>query len=124
MCCWISPGMTPVVQIIDTPVAFLLKRKIQKFKVQLLRSLRTKAMAQGRSEISSAMSPWELLHVLRPAVQEFLEESHRSKLVLKAARQNGMLAWQAAEGKLVKITEGNTPRIAQSGELGCHRYPT
>ena len=30
--CWVAPGMTPVVQLTDTDIAFPLKRKIEKFK--------------------------------------------------------------------------------------------
>ena len=45
VCCWISPGMTPVVQITDTHIAFMLKRKIAKYKTVLLRSMRAKADA-------------------------------------------------------------------------------
>ena len=43
ICCWIAPGMTPVTQITDTDIAFPLKSKVRKFKLDLTHDRRRRS---------------------------------------------------------------------------------
>ena len=112
------------VQLTDTHIAFILKRKRMKFKTQLMRDLRTKAMALGHNEVNFTVSPKEILQILVPAVREFLVESTKDQLVLKGARSNGMLAWRAIRGEFEQIAAANSPWIKEIGDMGGHRYPS
>ena len=124
ICCWVGPGMTPVVQITDTDVAFPLKAKIKKVKQIFEQSAKVQALKEGRP-VSYAMGPRELMEVLMLAVREFKQEADASNLVLKALRRNGMLAYYPFNGKFEKIDENICPwmKKLEIGDLGGHRYP-
>lgn len=64
--CWVAPGMTPVVQLTDTDVAFPLKRKIDKFKKEIVSQFKSLALGSAR-EVSFKMGPRELMEVISKA---------------------------------------------------------
>jgi len=73
VCAWVAPGMTPVVQITDTDVAFPLKAKINRKKKELVQELSKLAIQEGRDRIFQDGSP-ELMWVLTRAQADFKEE--------------------------------------------------
>jgi hypothetical protein len=122
--CWIGPGMTPVVQVTDTDVAFPLKKIIERKKVEISQEFKEIAILAGR-DTSFKMGPPELMKVLCGAVKEFKETADAQQLVLHALRRNGQLAYITLNGKLEKLSEELCPWMSKLGigDLGSHRYP-
>jgi hypothetical protein len=122
--CWIGPGMTPVVQVTDTDVAFPLKRIIERKKVEISLEFKEIALLAGR-DTSFKMGPPELMKVLCGAVEEFKETADAQQLVLHALRRNGQLAYITLNGKFEKLSEELCPWMSKLciGDLGSHRYP-
>ncbi len=122
--CWIGPGMTPVVQVTDTDVAFPLKRIIERKKVEISQEFKEIALLAGR-DTSFKMGPPELMKVLCGAVEEFKQVADAQELVLHALRRNGQLAYITLNGKFEKLSEENCPWMVKLGigDIGCHRYP-
>lgn len=121
--CWVGPGMTPVVQVTDTDVAYVLKRLLAKFKVQAMREMKDLALKEGRG-VSFKMGAKELLEVCANAVREFKSWADKGDLTLKALRRNGQLAYICKDGKLVELTKEVAGWVETIGDLGSHRYPT
>ena len=67
--CWLSPGMTPVVQLTDMDIAFPLKRKIEKFKKELVAKFKSLALGNAR-EVSFKMGPRELMEAIASALEK------------------------------------------------------
>ena len=118
--CWVASGMTPVVQLADTDIAFPLKRKIDKFKEELVSRFKSLALANAR-EVSFKMGPRELIEVISWAHREFKVDSEARKIVLAGLRRNGQLAYTTRSGKMEKITVENSPRVAGLPDIGSHR---
>ena len=122
--CWVGPGMTPVVQVTDTDVAFPLKKIIERRKWDITKEFKELAIKEGR-ETSFKMGPPELMKVLYGSVMEFKEWADAQHLVLRALRRNGQLAYIPKNGKLEVITEELCPWMVKLkvGDIGGHRYP-
>ena len=78
ICCWVAPGMTPVVQLTDTDIAFPLKRKIDAEKLNIAQEFKSAAIKEGR-DVSFNMGPWELVKVLSSALREFNKETDQPR---------------------------------------------
>ena len=123
--CWIGPGMTPVVQVTDTDIAYPLKRKIEQHKLKITKEFKELAIKDGR-ETSFKMNPPELMKVLYNSIKEFNQEADASQLVLHSLRRNGQLAYIPKDGQFQKLTEEICPWMSKLniGPMGSHRYPT
>ena len=120
--CWIGPGMTVVMQITDTDVAFVLKRLLAKFKMQITRTMKDEALQEGQAVVFK-MGPAEIMEVVYKSVMEFKESIDKGDLTLQALRRNGQLAYICRGSKLVKLTKDIAAWVEDLGEIGSHRYP-
>ena len=48
ICCWIAPGMTPVVQLTDTDFAFIFKRRLEQANQEVAQLHKEKALREGQ----------------------------------------------------------------------------
>ena len=104
ICCWVAPGMTPVVQLTDTDIAFPLKRKLDAEKVKLSQEFKTAAIKEGR-DVSFKMGPWELVKVVAGSLREFNKDADAKQINIAGLCRNGQLAYGCFDGKFQPITE-------------------
>jgi hypothetical protein len=120
---WIGGGLTPVCQLTDTDIAFVLKAFARKAKEELL-SDKKLAAKQQKQLMSLSCAPFEILTIASKAHQAVEVRNAETKLVLAGLRRNGQLGYRPnlATGKLEKVemTEGSW---CENLKEGSHRYP-
>ena len=106
VCCWIGPQMTPVVQVTDTDVAFVLKGFMRRSKDNLVRQMKDRASAAG-AHVSFRCDAFEIMTICSESHRDFAKTDQDTKLALRALRRNGQFAWRPdiLRGKLVKVDE-------------------
>ena len=82
VCCWISPGMTPVCQLTDTDFAKTFKDFLNFFKNQMAKTLKEEAVAEGR-KFSMKYRPREIAHVMARSIRAMKEEVEKSSSEFK-----------------------------------------
>ena len=120
---WIGGGLTPVCQLTDTDIAFVLKAFARKAKEELL-SDKKLAAKQQKQLMSLSCTPFEIMTIASKAHQAVEVRNAETKLVLAGLRRNGQLGYRPnlATGKLEKVemTEGSW---CETLKEGSHRYP-
>ena len=113
--------MTPVVQVTDTDVAFVLKSFMKRSKDRLIAQMKLRAQQTGY-EMSFRCDAFEMATICAESHQDLVQRNADTKMVLKALRRNCQFAWRAdlAAGKLVKVDD---QAWAASMKMGSHRYP-
>ena len=111
--------MTPVLQLTDTDVAFLLKSEAATAKEKLIMDLKAKSRQEGVRENFSC-GHYEILRIVHDACNGLIEKMHKQDTILSGLRRNGMLAWRPdlTLGKLVRSDE---QFWAKDRPQGCHR---
>ena len=90
---WIAAKMTPVLQLTDTDLAFILKAAVRRFKEELAREMRNRARMKGEKE-SFKCGPEEMIRIAQAGHQHLVEVNAKEQIVLKGLRRNGMLQWR------------------------------
>jgi len=121
ICSWIGPQMTPVAQLTDTDVAFILKSFMKRSKDRLIQQMKKRAQ-QSMDEVSFRCDAFEIATICAESHQALVQRNADTKLILKALRRNGQFAWRPdlAAGKLVKVDD---QPWAAGMKMGSHRYP-
>ena len=101
---WVGAGMTPVLQLTDTDLAFIMKAASRDEKTNLVLEMKQKAQDEGG--ISSApdfkCGPYEMVKIAHAGHKAMVAHNEKSNLVLAGMRRNGFLHWRPdGEGKLV-----------------------
>ena len=120
---WIGGGLTPVCQLTDTDIAFILKAFARKAKEELL--LEKKLAAKQQKQLMSLRcAPFEIMTIVSKAHQAVEVRNAETKLVLAGLRRNGQLGYRPnlATGKLEKVEMAEGTWCEQLKE-GSHRYP-
>ena len=99
---WIAGKMTPVLQLTDTDIAFLMKAYSQTAKEKVACDMKALAREAG-VRASFEFGTYDILKVIQEANTMLEKKVKESNLVLAAFRRNGMLAYRPCfkEGRLV-----------------------
>ena len=121
VCCWVGPGMTPVCQLTDTDIAFVLKSFIRRSKDRLVLAMRQRAADAGE-RASFCCSNFEILTMVAESHRDLVKRNEETQLILAGLRRNANFAWRAdiAAGKMVKV---DGQEWAAKMKMGSHRYP-
>lgn len=111
--------MTPVLQLTDTDVAFLLKSEAATAKEKLIMDLKAKSRQEGVRENFSC-GHYEILRIVHEACNGLTEKMHKQDTILSGLRRNGMLAWRPdlIKGRLVRSDD---QFWTKERPQGCHR---
>ena len=120
---WIGGGLTPVCQLTDIDIAFILKAFARKAKDELL--LEKKLAAKQQKQLMSlSCAPFEIMTIASKAHKAVEVRNAETQLVLAGLRRNGQLGYRPnlAAGKLEKVemTPGTWSEVLKEGS---HRYP-
>jgi len=120
---WIGGGLTPVCQLTDTDIAFVLKAFARKAKDELLTDKKL-AAKQQKQLMSLSCKPFEIMTIASKAHQAVEVRNAETKLVLAGLRRNGALGYRPnlATGKLEKV-EMTQGAWCEDLKEGSHRYP-
>ena len=104
---WVAPKMTPVLQLTDTDIAFILKQCAEIRKREIARELRAAAKAEGEMAVLDDLSLENILKIAGRAHKGVQEKVADTKLVLAGLRRNRMLSWRPdlKTGKLIRSDE-------------------
>jgi hypothetical protein len=121
--CWVGRGLTPVCQLTNADIAFILKAFARKAKDELL-SEKKLAAKQQKLLMSLSCSPCEIMTIASKAHQAVEVRNAETKLVLAGLRRNGQLGYRPnlATGKLEKV-EMTQGAWCEHLKEGSHRYP-
>ena len=110
--CWIAPKMTPVLQLTDTDIAFILKRHADKIKADIAKSQRARARLAGDRCIYSKLGNADTISLVQKAAKRTNDDVKKRDTVLAGLRRNGMLAYRPK----FNVKEDGTPDM-QSGRF-------
>ncbi len=120
---WVLGGLTPVCQLTDTDIAFILKAFAVAAKDELVKE-KVVAAKQLKQRVNLSCSAYEIMRIAAKAHEGVVKRNAETKLVLAVLRRNGQLGYRPnpAAGKLEKVeTEKGT--WSQDLKEGSHRYP-
>ncbi len=128
--CWIAPKMTPVLQLTDTDIAFILKRFVDREKEEIARDFRAVARLAGERCVYNNLNHEDTLRLIQNACRDLEFDAKKTDVVLCGLRRNGMLAYRPdfkrnengtvdySEGKFIKAHEQDW---AKEKPMGSHR---
>jgi hypothetical protein len=91
--CWVAGKMTPVLQITDTDFSYRLKSFALEAKRSMRKQLESKALKDG-VDVTLKCGCYEILKIIVDSLSELKRVCDAERLVLSAARRNGLLAWR------------------------------
>ena len=99
--CWVLGGLTPVCQLTDTDIAFVLNAFARKEKEQIVVERKIVAKQVGQ-ETPLTCKPYEMMRIAKAARDGVVKRNRDENLVLKGLRRNGQLGYRPdlAERKL------------------------
>jgi len=117
---FIAPKMTPVLQLTDTDIAFILKRVADQTKAQISRELRARALVDGEKAVLDNLSLENIMRIAQEAHAGVEAKNAELNLILAGARRNGMLSYRPdfTQNKLVR---SDSQDWAKSLPEGSHR---
>ena len=110
--CWVGPGMTPVVQLTDTDFAFLFKRYLEFWKLEIVKQRKEEAASRGES-FQMKFGAREILFIVSRAVADLKVRAEKEQLGLHGLRRNGQFMAGHLDGKIVPLTAENFPWLDQ-----------
>ena len=118
---WVGGKMTPVLQLCDTDVSFVMKAASRRCKDELKRLMRDQAAATGKAA-NFKCGPRQVMLIAAAAHRAVVEANEKTNFVLAGLRRNGMLSYRPklSEKKLIKA---DTEEWARALPEGSHRYP-
>ena len=122
ICCWIAPGMTPVVQLTDTDFSFIFKRRLEQAKLEVVKLLKEQAIKEGR-DFEWKLGAVQVMQMIYSAFREYKLRAEAQQLAMCGLRRNGQLCTAPLNGKIVEVTEALFPWAAKYPQVGGHRYP-
>ena len=120
---WILGGLTPVCQLTDTDIAFILKAFARQEKEKIVSEKKMAAKRAGE-EMSLECKPYEIMRIANAAHDGVLKRNTDQQIVLKGLRRNGQLGYRPDldQQKLVKV-EMKEKTWSDGMKEGSHRYP-
>jgi len=117
---FIAPKMTPVLQLTDTDIAFIMKRVADQTKGQIARELRARAVVDQEKAVLDNLSLENIIRIAREAHEGVEKRNAELNLILAGSRRNGMLSYRPdfAQNKLVR---SDSQDWAKSLPEGSHR---
>ena len=91
--CWILGGLTPVAQLTDTDVAFVLKHFARSEKEQIVTEKKPAAHRAGE-EMPLGCRPYEIMRIANAAHKGVAQRNTDENLVLAGLRRNGQLGYR------------------------------
>ena len=127
MSCWIGPGMTPVCQLTDTDIAYILKSFLNKARQRLIQAMKQRAADAGE-EPHFTVKAFEILTMVAESHADLVKRNADDNLIIKALRRNACFAWRPdlAQGKLVRAEDQQwtkNPEGKSIYPMKSHRYP-
>ena len=122
ICCWVAPGMTPVVQLTDTDFSFIFKRRLEHAKQDVVKLLKEQAIKEGR-EFEWKLGAVQVMQMLYNAFREYKLRAEAQQLGICGLRRNGQLCTAPLGEKIVEVTEAQFPWAGKFQQVGGHRYP-
>ena len=118
--CWIGPKMTPVAQLTDTDIAFILKAIAEITKREIARQVRAAGSVDGETVTLENLSLENIIKIAHEAHKGMVKRAGELNLVLAGLRRNRMLSWRPdlSKGKLVRSDE---QQWAKDLPEGSHR---
>ena len=117
---WIAPKMTPVLQLTDTDIAYILKRAADEIKAQICRELRAAARENEERAFLDNLSLENIMKIVAAGHEALVQKNARLNLVLAGSRRNNMLSYRP-DPVAKKMVVASSQSWAKDLPEGCHR---